>query len=153
MDYPQVPTDYRRFPKEYRAALFADAPKPTPQQLANIAVLKQYVNPAVKVAEGNPRNFGVLSEKIDSPQKANRILNESIRNSYLRWLQSGMPGKFVDFMSDRWAPIGAENDPENLNPNWRVNVRKNLLKQLGQETYNEWKRMNLVKNPETTVAV
>ena len=31
---------------------------------------------------------------------------------------------FVDFWARRWAPVGADNDPHDLNVNWAANVRK-----------------------------
>jgi len=30
---------------------------------------------------------------------------------------------FIDFMGDRYCPVGAENDPNGLNANWERNVR------------------------------
>lgn len=104
-----------------------------------------YINPAIKKAEGNPRNFGVLSNRINSPAEANQDLDESIINNFVRWMAAGKPGTFIDFMRDRWAPIGAENDPKNLNPNWNNNVRKELKKRLGDKEYKNWERMNLVR--------
>jgi len=131
-------------PASRKRALYAPITiKRTPVVNQNISTLQRYVNPAVKVAEGNPRNFGVLSEEVSSPTQANAILNESIQNNYLRWLQAGQPGKFVDWMRDRWAPLDASNDPKNLNYNWAPNVRRNLRKQLGPENYRRWKALNI----------
>jgi hypothetical protein len=100
---------------------------------------------AIKMAEGNPRNFGVLSEKTSGPSEANTILNNSIRNNYRRWIAAGQPGTFIQFMGNRWAPIGASNDPNNLNKNWVPNVKSILQRQLGDEEYNKWKMLNLVQ--------
>lgn len=33
---------------------------------------------------------------------------------------------FIDFWAQRWAPVGAKNDPNNLNNNWPLNVKKFL---------------------------
>ena len=33
---------------------------------------------------------------------------------------------FVAFLGSRWAPVGAENDPTNLNANWVPNVLAHL---------------------------
>lgn len=30
---------------------------------------------------------------------------------------------FIDFLGDKYAPVGADNDPSNLNTNWERNVR------------------------------
>lgn len=78
---------------------------------------------AVKVAENNGRNHGVLSVKTANSGEASKVLNDSIYNNFVRWDQAGRPGKFIDFMQHRWAPIGASNDPRNLNKNWAPNVR------------------------------
>lgn len=37
--------------------------------------------------------------------------------------------EFVRFLGSRWAPIGAANDPTNLNANWVSNVLASLRKQ------------------------
>lgn len=81
---------------------------------------------AVKVAEGNPRNHGVLSVKTSSGKEASKVLDNSTYNNFVRWHEAGRPGKFIDFMQKRWAPLGVKNDPKNLNKNWAGNVRKSL---------------------------
>lgn len=35
-----------------------------------------------------------------------------------------MDQRFVEFWRDKWAPLGAKNDPKNLNKNWARNVLK-----------------------------
>lgn len=84
------------------------------------------ISGAVKVAEGNPRNHGVLSVPTNNSADASRVLDNSVYNNFVRWDQSGRPGKFIDFIQQRWAPIGVSNDPHNLNKNWSGNVRKAL---------------------------
>jgi hypothetical protein len=106
------------------------------------------VNYSVKKAE-NDKNFGVRSISVGSPSESDRILNNSIRNSFLRWDNAGRPGKFVDFMQQRWAPLGASNDPSNLNANWSDNVRYYLLKVLGPEKYARWMALQLASAPQT----
>lgn len=78
---------------------------------------------AVKVAENNPKNNGVLSVPTANAGQASTVLDNSVYNNFVRWDQAGRPGKFVDFMQRRWAPIGVSNDPHNLNKNWAGNVR------------------------------
>ena len=145
-DVPQR-LDYRQFPSAYAQALNARPRRNPAMEAAVTENLIPYFNPAVKQAEGNPRNFGVLSQQVDSPAQANQVLNQSITNNFLRWQQAGMPGKFVDFMADRWAPVGVANDPKNLNKNWTGNVRKSLKNQLGPKAYERWKKLNLVMAP------
>ena len=36
-------------------------------------------------------------------------------------------GDFIEFLGNRYAPIGAQNDPNNLNKNWITNVKKGVL--------------------------
>jgi hypothetical protein len=118
----------------------------SPSQQTSADFIVPWMNQAVKRAEGNPRNFGVLSEQANSPEQANRILNNSIFNNFARWLQAGQPTPFVDFMQQRWAPIGASNDPGNLNQNWAPNVRDALFDLLGPEEYARWKKYQMVMN-------
>lgn len=133
-----------------KAQLFAQ-PVKQPKYQRTLGNIKPYFNVAIKKAENNPRNLGVLSQPVESPAKANQILNNSIANNFWRWLATSVNNqlpqeKFVDFMQQRWAPIGAKNDPDNLNKNWAPNVRKFLRKQLGNKEYQKWQAMNLVMN-------
>lgn len=112
---------------------------------------KEAMSEAVKHAENNKRNHGVLSIKTTNPSK---VLKTSVDNNMKRftagktpapWIKE-RPAKFVDFMQRRWAPVGAENDPNNLNKNWAPNVRGYLQKQYPNE-YPAWKAQNLVQAP------
>jgi hypothetical protein len=87
----------------------------------------------------------VLSVPTSGPAEASQVLDNSIYNNLVRWQEAGRPGKFVDFMQKRWAPIGAKNDPKNLNKNWAPNVREFLKK--GPIDYQELEANNLVMNP------
>lgn len=129
---------------DYQKALYAK-PKPVSEYNDFLNYILPLFNTAIKKAENNPRNFGVLSEKVNSPDEANKILNQSIKNNFWRWIGAGRPNKFVDFMRDRWAPLGASNDQNNLNSNWSPNVRKFLFQQLSPEEEKMWKVLNLVK--------
>ena len=141
--------------KPTRAQLFAKVTMKPDSETINFIqnTLVPYMRQAVQTAEGNPKNHGVLSVPTKNATEATQVLNNSIRNSYLRWIQSGKPGKFVDFMAARWAPVGAENDPNNLNVNWPGNVRGALQQQLGPEQYNRWKVLKLAQLPQTNVGV
>ena len=97
---------------------------------------------AIRVAEGNP-NYGVLSLHTSDPRT---IAANSVVNNIARWEAAGSPGKFIDFMQRRWAPIGAKNDPKNLNKNWAGNVRGALQKDPNVD-YQFLKDQNLVKAP------
>ncbi len=136
-----------------RAELYAD-PVVQPEYQTTLGQIRPKFNIAIKKAENNPRNFGVLSQRVNSPAKANRVLNESIDNNFWRWLQTSPDGsqlpreRFTDFMQQRWAPIGAANDPKHLNKNWAPNVRRFLKSILGNEEYEKWRRLKLVKNEQ-----
>jgi hypothetical protein len=45
-----------------------------------------------------------------------------VDNIYESWIQRGKPGDFLSYLQSVWAPIGATNDPQNLNRNWLGNV-------------------------------
>ena len=89
---------------------------------------------AIRIAENGRagREFGVLSEAADTYEAQARIAALSIRNNQWRhvlrfkeWPVDGtgfLSEGFVKFMQSRWAPIGADNDPNGLNANWSRNV-------------------------------
>ena len=89
---------------------------------------------AIRIAEnGRPgREFGVLSESADTYDAQARIAALSIRNNQYRYVarfkewpvdaRGGLSEAFTKFMAARWAPMGVENDPTNLNANWPKNV-------------------------------
>ena len=119
------------------------------------AVLADFQQPmaeAVKFAENNKKNHGVLSVKTTNPSA---IVNESVANNLDRFMK-GHPSnenydnsqtpRFVDFMQQRWAPIGAPNDPKNLNQNWAPNVRHYLQTRYPEE-YQRWRQMQLTQSP------
>ena len=81
---------------------------------------------AIYRAEGGAKTrhpYGVLSVKVSGEAEARRVCLNSIRNSRGRWEKAGRPGEWLEFFSKRWAPVGASNDPTNLNQNWLRNVR------------------------------
>ena len=54
--------------------------------------------------------------------------------THLTWeyaVKDGYEG-FVGYLGSIWAPIGAENDPTNLNKNWIPNVLKSLPRSTDQ---------------------
>ncbi len=89
---------------------------------------------AIRIAEnGGPgREFGVLSEAADTYEAQARIAALSIRNNTYRYVlrfkewpvdaQGGLSEAFTKFMAARWAPVGADNDPDDLNAHWPKNV-------------------------------
>lgn len=131
----------------------AEAPYGTRKYLGKLSLMDHLnatelvppISSAVKKAENNKRNHGVLSVTTSSSSDAEKVLDNSVYNNMVRWIQAGRPGKFVDFMQQRWAPRGVSNDPKDLNKNWAPNVRK-FLKQDPNVDYDVLKSNNIVLN-------
>lgn len=83
---------------------------------------------AIYLAEGGAKTrhpYGILAKyKHTTPRQA--CLN-TIAHARRDW--NGQ-GDFLEFLAKRYAPIGAKNDPTNLNKNWLKNVRWFLKKQV-----------------------
>lgn len=67
--------------------------------------------------------FGIKSVKCNSYQECRRVCENTVINNIPRWHRSGASQSFLEFLSSRYAPIGAPDDPTNLNQNWLKNVR------------------------------
>jgi hypothetical protein len=66
--------------------------------------------------------YGVLTHyKRTSPRQA--CIN-TIKHRLKHWKAEGSKGDFIDYLQKSYAPIGAENDPSNLNSNWANNVKR-----------------------------
>jgi hypothetical protein len=59
---------------------------------------------------------------------ARKICLQSVRNNFARWEKAGKPIDFISFMSKRYCPVGAKDDPTGLNRNWSRNVNYFLNK-------------------------
>lgn len=79
---------------------------------------------AIYKAEGGAKTrhpYGILAKyKTTTPRQA--CIN-TIRSKYREWVKLGKRGDYLDYLASRYAPIGAENDPNGLNRNWLKNVR------------------------------
>jgi hypothetical protein len=62
--------------------------------------------------------YGVLSVRTKDPR---RVCIVSIKNNYKRWETAGRPGRFGDFMADRWCPASADAVG---NRNWKSNFQR-----------------------------
>lgn len=75
-------------------------------------------------AEGGARTshpYGILAKyKHTTPRQA---CFNTVKNTYRRWEAAGRPGDYLTFLANRYAPVGAKNDPTGLNRNWLKNVR------------------------------
>jgi hypothetical protein len=86
---------------------------------------------SIRVAEGNP-NYGILTHyKHTSYRQACINTCKHAWKDYLNQVDSVRPGAlngtktgYLTFLANRYAPIGAKNDPMGLNRNWLANVSK-----------------------------
>ena len=83
---------------------------------------------AIRKAEnGRPGlEFGIMHPKANDLDSQAGWCAASIVKNRQRW---DGKGDFVEFMGRRYCPVGAENDPDNLNRHWvkNVNYWKNEL--------------------------
>ncbi len=86
---------------------------------------------AIYLAEGGEKAkspFGILSVKCEGYDHCRQICLNTIRNNRKRYEEWGHKkfDTYLQFLSSRYAPIGAENDPTNLNQYWLGNVKSFL---------------------------
>lgn len=72
--------------------------------------------------------YGIRSVKYDNLAEAQRICLNTVRNNKRRYALAGSKGEFLQFLANRYCPIGADNDPKGLNKNWLKNVKFYLEK-------------------------
>lgn len=88
---------------------------------------------AIYLAEGGLKAkvpYGILSVKVKDEKEARQVCLNTINNNLARWQwakQNGDKMDFIQFLGDRYCPIGAGNDPKNLNSNWVRNVKSLYL--------------------------
>lgn len=83
---------------------------------------------AVVNAEGNIlRAVQISVPSITTRQEALTITARSAVHAMSDYVKAHVPTGFVEFWAHRWAPVGAENDPTDLNANWPKNVKKGWL--------------------------
>ncbi len=79
---------------------------------------------SIYIAEGGSKTshpYGILKKyKNTTPRQA--CLN-TIAHARRDW--NGQ-GDFIEFLGSRYAPVGAKNDPTNLNKNWIKNVKRGV---------------------------
>lgn len=70
-------------------------------------------------------NYKTGGSYADDYKEARRITLNTIRNNRKRYAKYGHEthATFLEFLSSRYAPIGAKNDPRGLNKNWLKNVQ------------------------------
>jgi hypothetical protein len=78
---------------------------------------------AVVRAEGNILKAVQCSlPSVKTREEALEVTCRSAAHAMSDFIKQQNAAEFVTFWGKRWAPIGAENDPKNLNANWPRNV-------------------------------
>lgn len=77
--------------------------------------------------------YGIRSMKYKDEADARQICLNTIRNNRRRFAEYGHKqySTYLEFLASRYCPVGAKNDPSNLNVNWLRNVKYFLNKQRG----------------------
>ena len=81
---------------------------------------------SIRLAEnGRPgREFGVLSHKAKTFEKQAGWCASICYKNYVYWeLHPKIDMDFISYLSTQYAPVGADNDPSNLNSHWVKNVK------------------------------
>ena len=81
---------------------------------------------AIFWAEGGHKTnfpFGIKSIPCTGNYQCRKYCKNTIRNNIKRWVDSGTKEEYLLFLARRYAPIGASNDPNNLNTFWIKNVK------------------------------
>ena len=78
-------------------------------------------------AEKAKKPFGVLSVPCNGYADCRRICYNTVKNNWIRWINKSHNAElypdYLSFLASRYAPIGAGNDPQNLNRHWLKNVQ------------------------------
>jgi len=78
---------------------------------------------AIRQAERNP-NYGILSIPCNSEAQCRKYCKNTVYNTLVKYRADRCKEgeSDIDCLARRYAPIGASNDPQNLNKNWKKNV-------------------------------
>ena len=95
---------------------------------ANAYTLDEWAD-AIRKAENNA-NYGILSIKCDNEAQCRQYCKNTVYNTIIKYRSTRCKEGEDDLscLSRRYAPIGADNDPEGLNANWKKNVKYFLSK-------------------------
>ncbi len=84
--------------------------------------IDQWAN-AIYKAEGGAKTahpYGILAHYSHTTPRS--ACKNTIRHKYSLWLSEGRHGTFLAYLGGKYCPVGATNDPNNLNINWTRNV-------------------------------
>ena len=80
--------------------------------------LDQWAN-AIRKAEGNA-NYGILKHYKHTSYR--QACKNTVWHNWLRYKRSGEKIPFIDYLGNVYCPVGAFNDPQGFNRNWKTNV-------------------------------
>jgi hypothetical protein len=86
---------------------------------------------AIYVAEGGKKTkhpFGILSVKCSGYGECRKICINTVNNNKRRYGNYTGKMDFIEFLGNRYCPVGAGNDPQGLNKNWVKNVKALLVR-------------------------
>jgi len=91
------------------------------------AYTNEQIADAIYKAEGGKqakKPYGILSVPCDTEEDCRAICINTIKNNRKRYADYGHTEyeTYLGFLSSRYAPIEAANDPQGLNKNWLKNV-------------------------------
>lgn len=91
-----------------------------------VKISNERIADAIYLAEGGAKTrhpYGILKKfKTTTPRQA-------CINTIAHAKRDYVSGDFIEFLGNRYAPVGADNDPNNLNKNWVKNVKYFLTKE------------------------
>ena len=68
--------------------------------------------------------YGIRSVRCDNDRECRAVCINTIRNNVRRFREDSEGfDNYLEFLAHRYAPIGVENDPGDLNRDWLRNVR------------------------------
>ena len=94
-----------------------------------------YLLDAIYISEGGSKAkvpYGLVNSSwcMDEPGWCRYYAGEVIRVHHKRWMNNHidlsdniLDPKFLHYLASKYAPIGANNDPRNLNNHWEKNVK------------------------------
>jgi hypothetical protein len=83
-----------------------------------------YILLAIRMAENGRSGleFGVMHPKANDLDSQAGWAAATVVKNYQRWIKAGKPKGYIQFLGDRYCPVGADNDPNGLNRHWVGNV-------------------------------
>jgi hypothetical protein len=106
---------------------------------------------AIRTAENGRHGleFGVMHSRAKDQPNSLRVqagwAAATVRKNLTRWIHSGEDVDFITFLGRRYAPVGAANDPMNLNNHWIQNVKRITARNL--QGHSQW-TLNVMKSPQ-----